>query len=93
MPYRLHPLWYSTILPLLFLISAVGLGMMMLIAESHFTAYLYRRKPETGTLEALAAAARWPLLAYLLVRFAYLAIRRQLSGLNAADWRAGLLWL
>ena len=26
MPYRLHPLWYSPILPVLFLISAIGAG-------------------------------------------------------------------
>ena len=38
MPYRLHPLWYSPILPLLFLVSAIALGMMMVTFESHFTA-------------------------------------------------------
>ena len=55
MPYRLHPLWYSPILPLLFLVSAIGLGMMMVMFESHLTAYLYRRKPETEVLASL----RW----------------------------------
>ncbi len=38
MPYRLHPLWYSPVLPLLFLVSAIALGMMMVTFESHFTA-------------------------------------------------------
>ena len=27
MPYRLHPLWYSPLLPVLFFVSAVGLGL------------------------------------------------------------------
>ena len=57
MPYRLHPLWYSPILPMLFLISAIALGLMMVMFESHFTAYLYRRKPETR-----AAGVAWPAL-------------------------------
>src|SRR5208282_3110451 len=46
MPYRLHPLWHTPILPVLFFLSAVGLGLMMVVFESQFTAYLYRRKPE-----------------------------------------------
>ena len=33
MPYRLHPLWYSPILPMLFLISAIALGLMMVIVR------------------------------------------------------------
>ena len=28
MPHRLHPLWYTPILPLLFFVSAVGLGLV-----------------------------------------------------------------
>ena len=78
MPYRLHPLWYSPILPLLFLVSAIALGMMMVTFESHFTAWLYRRKPETEALAPLGGAARWVLLLYLAIRFGDLAIRGQL---------------
>ena len=53
MPYRLHPLWYSPLLPVLFLVSAIGLGLMMVILESNVTAFLYRRKPETEVLAGL----------------------------------------
>jgi Ni/Fe-hydrogenase subunit HybB-like protein len=70
MPYRLHPLWYSPILPLLFLVSAIALGMMMVTFESHFTAYLYHRKGETEALASLGGAARWVLLLYLAIRSA-----------------------
>src|SRR5690349_7066740 len=69
MPYRVHPLWYSPILPVLFFLSAITLGLMMVTFESHFSAYLYRRKPETDLLAQMTAAARWVLLLYLLVRF------------------------
>ena len=92
MPYRLHPLWYSPILPVLFFVSAVGLGLMMVIFESHFTAYLYRRKPETGLLGPLGAAARWVLIIYLALRFGDLAVRGQLHYLVGGEWQVKVFW-
>ncbi len=92
MPYRLHPLWYSPILPVMFFISAIGLGLMMVLLESHLSAWLYRRKPETETLAALAGAARWVLVLYLVVRFSDLALRGRLSWLAGQGWQVGLFW-
>jgi Ni/Fe-hydrogenase subunit HybB-like protein len=93
MPYRLHPLWYSPILPILFFVSAVGLGLMMVIFESHFTSYLYRRKPETGLLGPLGSAARWVLILYLALRFGDLAVRGQLHDLIGGEWQVKMFWL
>jgi Ni/Fe-hydrogenase subunit HybB-like protein len=93
MPYRLFPLWYSPILPVLFFVSAVGLGLMMVILESHFTAYLYRRKPETHLMNPLGAAARWVLILYLALRFGDLAVRGQLHLLVGGVWQVKLFWL
>jgi Ni/Fe-hydrogenase subunit HybB-like protein len=92
MPYRLHPLWYSPILPVMFLISAIALGLSMVIFESHFTAYFYRRKPETNLLASLGSACRWVLLLYLAVRFSDLIIRQQASLLFSSDPRTALFW-
>jgi Ni/Fe-hydrogenase subunit HybB-like protein len=93
MPYRLHPLWYSPVLPVLFFVSAVGLGLMTVIFESHFTAYLYRRKPETKLMGPLGAAAGWVLIIYLVLRFGDLAIRGQLHYLAGGGWLTGLFWV
>lgn len=93
MPSHLHPLWYSPLLPLLFLVSAIGLGLMMVMFESHFTAYLYRRKPETETLAALGGAARWVLLAYAALRFGDLAARGRLGYLWKPEWQVGMFWI
>jgi Ni/Fe-hydrogenase subunit HybB-like protein len=92
MPYRLHPLWYSPILPLMFLVSAIALGMMMVILESHVTAYLYRRKPETEVLAPLASATRWVLLLYLALRFGDLIARGQTRYLAEASGYTYLFW-
>jgi Ni/Fe-hydrogenase subunit HybB-like protein len=93
MPSRLHPLWYSPILPILFLISAVALGLSMIIFESHITAYLYRRKPECELLAPFASACRWVLLVYLAVRFLDLLFRHQVRQLAVPGWRTAMFWV
>jgi len=93
MPYRLHPLWYTPILPLLFLISAIALGLLMVIFENHFTAYFFRREPETATLADLGGAARWLLVSYAIIRLGDLALRGSSRYLAAPGWPAMLFWL
>ncbi len=94
MPYRLHPLWYSPLLPVLFLVSAIGLGLLMVTFESHFSGWLYRRQPETQLLSGFGKAARWVLLLYLVLRAADLAARGALSAAFViSDWRAWIFWL
>jgi Ni/Fe-hydrogenase subunit HybB-like protein len=93
MPYRLHPLWYSPLLPILFLISAIALGLSMVIFEGNVTAYLYRRKPDCHLLASLASAARWVLCIYVAVRLGDLLVRRQMEQLVMPDWRTALFWI
>ncbi len=93
MPNHLHPLWYSPILPVLFLVSAIALGLMMVTFESHTTAYFYHRKPETGLLAGLGGAVRWVLLLYLVLRFGDLAYRGKLGLLAEGGWRTGMFWV
>jgi len=68
MPFRLHPLWYSPLLPLIFFVSAVGLGLAMVCVESLFSSWLYDRKVERPLLNGLAKAAVWVLSLYCLIR-------------------------
>ncbi len=75
MPYKLHALWYTPILPILFFISAVTLGLMMVTLESLVTSFLYRRKAETHLLAKLGKAAIYVIGLYALVRFIDLGAR------------------
>ena len=92
MPSRLHPLWYSPLLPVLFLISAIGLGLLMVTFESHTSGWVYRRQPETKMLGGLGTAARWVLLGYLGLRVGDLAVRGSLGHAIAAEWQIVLFW-
>jgi len=91
MPHRLHPLWYSPILPLLFFISAIALGLMMVVAESLTTAWLYRRQPELSLLEGLARAVLPVLGLYFVIRCGDLVWRSKLQHLDTS--LPGLLFL
>ncbi len=69
MPYKLHPLWYSRLLPVQFFISAVALGLMMVTLESLISHWLYRRKAAgEAVLEGLARGVVWVLAVYLAVK-------------------------
>jgi Ni/Fe-hydrogenase subunit HybB-like protein len=92
MPYNVHPLWYSPILPINFFVSAIGLGLLMVTFEGLFTSYLYRKKAESDLFEKLGAAARWVLLVYLVIKFADLALRGQLGLAFGSEWQVRMFW-
>ena len=52
--YKIHPLWYTPILPLLFLLSAFAAGYPMVTLESIIVASSFGRKPEMEILTPLA---------------------------------------
>jgi Ni/Fe-hydrogenase subunit HybB-like protein len=83
---RMHPLWYSPILPLLFFVSAVGLGLMMVATESTVTSWLYHREGEWPILRGLTRAASIVLLVYCALRIGDLAVRGQLGHLLESGW-------
>ena len=83
---RMHPLWYSPILPLLFFVSAVGLGLMMVATESTVTSWLYRREGEWPVLRGLTRAAAVVLAIYFLLRTGDLVFRGQFGHLLSSGW-------
>ncbi|NOZ23520.1 MAG: Ni/Fe-hydrogenase cytochrome b subunit [Planctomycetes bacterium] len=68
MPFRLHPLWYTWLLPLLFLLSAIGLGIMAVIGLTLLVGWLYRKDFDLDMLSRLARGASYFMGAYFLVR-------------------------
>lgn len=85
-PGKLHPLWYSELLPVFFLVSAIFAGISMVIIESTLTRKAFKRqfehfdKAEFDRLTVgLGKAASAALLTYLFLK---------LLGISHADnWR------
>lgn len=74
-PSKVHPLWWTPILPLLFLLSAFAVGLSMAIFESLLASKGFRRAPEMDVLAPLARVAA-PLIAlYLAFKLGDLTLR------------------
>ncbi len=91
-PYRLHPLWYSPIIWVLFLVSAVGVGLMMVTLESYFSAWLFGHRLPREELAGLGGAASVVLLLYAGLRLGDLAWRHALGPALALSPAAALFW-
>ncbi len=85
-PERLHPLWYSPLLPLLFFVSAVSLGLATVTVEGLVTSWLYTREAEWPLLPSLARAGSVVLGLFLALRLGDLWVRGQLRYLLEGSW-------
>ncbi len=72
---KMDPLWWTPILPLLFLLSAVAVGFAMVIFESLLAARVFRLQPEMRVLARLARFIPVVLFIYLACKVIDLAIR------------------
>jgi len=88
MPFRLHALWYSSILPVMFFMSAVALGLMMVSLESLASHWLYRRKPESDLVAKLGKAVVWVLGMYLVVKLADIIISGEFGLIFSGTWES-----
>ena len=73
--YKVHPLWQTSIRPLLFLISAIAVGYPMVIMESLTAAKSFGLKPEMDVLRRLARFVGPLLGVYLAAVLADMVIR------------------
>jgi Ni/Fe-hydrogenase subunit HybB-like protein len=67
-PYKLHPLYWSPLLPMFFLTSAVAVGFPIVIMESMISGRAFHRRSEMDILTPLAKMAPYLLGAYIAVR-------------------------
>jgi len=81
-PAKLHPYWYSPLLPVFFFVSAVAVGLAMVIFESNLSARTFGREIEMPLLEVLGRAMAVVLVLYATLRFEDLGSRHALGGLR-----------
>jgi len=92
-PGRMHPLWYSAILPFLFLISCVAAGLSMTIVESQLSARAFGRKIELPLLSDLARVIAVVLAVYFTVRVQDLISRDAVGYALQWTYQSALFWL
>ncbi len=91
-PAKLYPLWWTPILPILFFISAVSIGLGMIIFKLSVSARYFHRGLEIHLLEKLASAIPIVLAIYLIVRFTQLTLAGDLQYLFNSGLMSILFW-
>ena len=89
-PARLNPLWYSPDIWILYLVSAVALGLMMVLLESVLAGVFYGHRVETRLLTGLGEAAAVVLALYAGFRVWDLGQRDQLGLVTDGSWQSWL---
>src|SRR5690242_12587050 len=92
-PYKLHPLWWSPWSPLMFLLSAMMVGLPMVIFTILFASWCLDREPEMAALQPLARKYVPVFVAlYCVVKFGDMAWRGTAHYLMDGSYEA-ILWI
>lgn len=91
--HKLHALWNTPLIPLLFLVSVIAMGYAVVVLEGSLAAHFFRRKKETEMLGRLSGVMVGVLILFLVLRFLDLAVRGVLGALFTAGWLSLFFWL
>lgn len=91
MPETLNALWYTPILPLLFLNSAIAVGLAMVIFETTLSTRAFGHKLSLDILSGLGRVIPYVLGIYLLLKLVDLGVSGEL-GLVFTAYPENLLW-
>jgi Ni/Fe-hydrogenase subunit HybB-like protein len=89
-PEKLHPLWYSPLLPVFFFISAVAVGVAMTIFESWMSSKAFHKELELPLLQSLGRVLLVVLSVYAVLRFEDLYHRGLLPTLLHSSYETDL---
>jgi len=87
---KVHPLWFTPWLPLLFLVNCIIIGFAIVTLEATFSAVAFGRKRETAMLASLARVAGWVAVGWLVFRVAEVTLAGEL-GLLASGYGVAFL--
>jgi Ni/Fe-hydrogenase subunit HybB-like protein len=93
MPTKLHPLWYSPILPIFFFVSAVAVGLCMTIFESYLSNRAFKKKLEMDLLADLGKIAVVVLAVLFVLKVQDLQYRHVWGYLFQPTQEALLYWV
>jgi Ni/Fe-hydrogenase subunit HybB-like protein len=92
-PQKIHPLWYTTLLPIFFLISSVAVGLCVTVVASIYSARLFGKSLDRWLLADLGRAASVILFLYGTVKIVDVSARGAWESLFVPGWLGGLFLL
>lgn len=90
---RLHSLWNTGLIPLLFLISCINMGYAAVVMESALASRAFKRTPETAMLASLSGAVAFTAWLFIVIRLGDVVFRGQLGAMFRPDLYALMFWL
>jgi Ni/Fe-hydrogenase subunit HybB-like protein len=88
MPARLHDLWFTSMLPVLFFLSAVGAGMMMLVFACLAYSYFFEKSANMAALTGLSRMSATVLVILLIVKISDLVVRGSFGAVFAGGYES-----
>ena len=92
-PGKLHPLWYTEYLPILFFVSAVAAGLAMTIFESGMSSRHFNHALEKPLILGLGRALLVMVMIYALVRIEDLIYRGAIAFAFVPGYETTMFWL
>lgn len=92
-PEKLHPLWYSSLLPIFFFISSIAVGFAMVMFESFLSARAFNKQLEKSLLMELGRIVVFILSLYLILKLQDFARRDTWNYMFINKSETYLFWL
>ena len=90
---KLHPLWLTGWLPLLFLLSCLAMGYAVVVFETVFSSTAFRRSPDIPMLVNLQKIAAWTGVVFVAVRLTDIAVSGNLHYAAQHDFYRTMFWI
>lgn len=90
---QLSALWYTTWLPLLFLLTALAMGYSVVILESTLVTNAFSLPSEQSLLEKLSPIVSGLLAGFLVLRLGDVLLRGQAGLMFAGDFASVMFWI
>ncbi|MFN2441576.1 MAG: NrfD/PsrC family molybdoenzyme membrane anchor subunit [Thermoanaerobaculia bacterium] len=92
-PGKLHPLWYSPLLPVLFFVSAIAVGLGMTMLEAALSARHLGHRFNVSIMSSLARILLVVLAVYAVLRFQDLSARGAWGYALSGGYEASFFWV
>jgi Ni/Fe-hydrogenase subunit HybB-like protein len=92
-PFRLHPLWHTDFLPLLFFISSMALGCLTISFLTIIVYWLYGGKPPMKAISGLGRVSAYLMAGYLAIKFVEIVAAGEGALLFAGGWDTVNFWI
>lgn len=93
MPHRLHPLWFTPILSLLFFVSSIMAGLSMAMLAYMAAVRIARRPIHSEVVTGLGRIVGWVAVLYAVLKLGDLLVAGELGLMFQANMMSLLMWL